>query len=64
MNLCNLDAGNCREFCNLNGIELLFGMIHLSNEKQILYCLECIKACCRYYPECKVGLEVLDHWLG
>lgn len=55
MNLCNVDGANCREICDLNGVELFFGMIHLSNEKQILYCLECIKTCCRQCPECKVG---------
>ena len=56
MNLCNVDGANWREVCDLNGVELFFGMIHLSNEKQILYCLECIKTCCRQCPECKVGL--------
>lgn len=47
MNLCNVDGENCIELANLNAIPLLASMIQLTNEKHILYCLECIKACCK-----------------
>ena len=59
MNLCNVDGENCIELSNLNAIPLLASMIQLTNEKHILYCLECIKACCKQSLVSKVWLLII-----
>lgn len=54
MNLCNIDGDNCSELTNVNGISLISSMIQLTNEKHMLYCLECLRACCRQCETSKV----------
>jgi hypothetical protein len=54
MNLCNQNHENCVELISLNGLELLVNFIQMSNQKLIVYCLECIKICCKNVEEAKV----------
>lgn len=54
MNLCNIDGDNCSELTSVNGISLISSMIQLTNEKHMLYCLECLRACCRQCETSKV----------
>ena len=60
MNLCNIDSKNCVELTNMNGIALISSMIQLTNERHMLYCLECIKACCRHSDNSKNHLGACD----
>ena len=55
MNISRLDAASCVEIGQLGGVEVLVQMIQVTREKQIVYCLECIRACCRHDESCKVG---------
>lgn len=55
MNISRLDAASCVEIGQLGGVEVLTQMIQVTREKQIVYCLECIRACCRHDENCKVG---------
>ena len=55
MNISRLDAASCVEIGQLGGVEVLVQMIQVTRVKQIVYCLECILACCRHDESCKVG---------
>lgn len=55
MNISRLDAASCVEIGQLGGVKVLVQMIQVTREKQIVYCLECIRACCRHDESCKVG---------
>ena len=56
MNISRLDAASCVEIGQLGGVEVLVQMIGVSREKQIVYCLECLSACCKQDASCKVGV--------
>lgn len=56
MNISRLDAASCVEIGQLGGVEVLVQMIGVSREKQIVYCLECLRACCKQDASCKVGV--------
>ena len=54
MNISRMDAASCVEIGQLGGVEVLVQMIGVSREKQIVYCLECLRACCKHDESCKV----------
>lgn len=56
MNLSNVDARNCTEIVSLDGIETLMNRLQLSNDRYIVYCLECVRTCCRHNPDHCVAL--------
>ena len=55
MNICRLDGVCCKEVIQFRGTELLIGMIQLTQERLAIFCIECLKACCKCCEECKVG---------
>lgn len=57
MNISRLDAASCVEIGQLGGVEVLVQMIGVSREKQIVYCLECLRACCKQDESCKVEVR-------
>ena len=56
MNLSNVDTRNCTEIVSLDGIETLMNRLQLTNDRYIVYCLECVRTCCRHNPDHCVAL--------
>lgn len=57
MNLSNVEACNCTEIVSLDGIETLMSHLQLTNDRYIVYCLECVRVCCRHNPDYCVALS-------
>ena len=55
VNVSRTDIVSCNEIGQLRGMEILTQLMQLTQEKQSIYCLECIKACCHRSELCKVG---------
>lgn len=55
INVSRSDEVSCDEIGQLRGMEILTQLMQLTQEKQSIYCLECIKACCHRSELCKVG---------
>ena len=55
INVSRSDKVSCDEIGQLRGMEILTQLMQLTQEKQSIYCLECIKACCHRSELCKVG---------
>ena len=53
INVSRSDKVSCDEIGQLRGMEILTQLMQLTQEKQSIYCLECIKACCHRSELCK-----------
>ena len=57
MNICKLDSICCREIVQFRGVEVLVELIQLTQERLAIFCIECLKTCCKHNEESKVRLE-------
>ena len=62
MNICKLDPSCCQEVGQFHGIATLVQLIQLTQERLSVYCIECIRACCRHCNECKVRFRMEIHF--
>ena len=54
INVSKSDPVSSNELAQLRGMEVMTQLLQVTQEKQSIYCLECIKACCQKDSRCKV----------
>ena len=54
INVSKSDPVSSNELAQLRGMEVMTQLLQVTQEKQSIYCLECINACCQQDPRCKV----------